>query len=203
MNTPAAIRPARIPAALTGLVVLFAALIASPTVSAQQVAVVDLEFVITQLEEQAEFSRQIQIRGQEFQNERTQRQEQLKALSDELGLLQSGTEAYEKKAEEILRGTLEFDTWVKFTQRVVQRDQKLHIARMYDKTIEAASKIAEAQGFTILLYKATPQDNIEELKAEELAALIRTRKVLWASAQVDVTNRVIQQMNNEFQARGN
>jgi len=165
------------------------------------VAVVDVQAVFDALDEKEAIENQLQQRAQQLQQEEKQRRQEIEQMRSDLEVLGSDSEAYQQQQEEVQQKLIEFRSWRQYSKQKMQRLRGLKIESLYQKTADAAGRVAEDNGYDMVLYKASSTDlNYEN--SEQLSQMLQMRKVLWARDQLDVTDQVIQRMNNEFESGG-
>lgn len=180
-----------------GLAGATAALQAQPTAT----AVVDVQQVFSSLEERTQLEADMQGRAEQFSQQRQNREQQIQQLQQELQVLNPGSDAYQQKQDEYGKAVMEYQVWARFEEQKLKVEHALQLERLYRRTTDAISKVAQEYGYDIVLYKEQPlQLNRQELNIDQVRSQIAIRKVLYASDTVEVTDRVIQRMNNEYQS---
>lgn len=169
---------------------------ATPT----SVAVVNLQEVINQCSQQAAFRADNQAKAQSLQAEQQNRQQQIAAITTALDPLQPRSDAWNKKREELQQKTLEMQVWVQMQEQNNQLEQARQFAEIYVAANEAAASIAQSAGYDIVLQGGDLPDLLR-LNIQQLQTVVQTRKVLYSSDQVDITNAVLQRVNAEFDQR--
>lgn len=163
------------------------------------VAVVDLSVLSNQLNERTKIESDLQARQEDLQRQQEERKNQINRLQQDLAVLAPGTSAYQQKEQELQKAVLEFQVWSNFESQRLNRERGIQKENLYRKVLDAVAKVAQANGYDLVLFKeGKPDFNYENL--QQLDALIHMRKVLYASESVDITSQVIDRMNNEFQA---
>jgi Skp family chaperone for outer membrane proteins len=192
----------------TSVIVILAALLLagwSITAIAQQaqpahptrVAVVDVEKVFNALEEKTSIEAGLQGNADKLKQDGQRRQGELKQMEEDLGILAPGSDAYTKKQEELLIKAAELRAWGEVMNKKLQQERGLQIGSVYRKMLEAIGRIAKQGGYDLVLFKEK-EANFATASPETLSTLIQVRKVLYSADDMDLTDRVIQVMNNEF-----
>lgn len=164
-------------------------------------AVVDLEAVVQRLAEQEEFRGALEKRQNTIKQRQQAEQAEVENLQNALRVLKPGSDDHTKKQEELMQRVIEYQAWLQFEQQRLQRDSTTHIMNLYRKSSAAASELAKSGGYEVLLFRQGEPD-YSQLQAKELSTVIQNRKVLWADPKVDLTDQVVQQMNNAYANRG-
>lgn len=181
---------------VAGMVTAQNALRAEPTA----LAVVDIERAFDELNEKTAVESEIRSRGEELGQEEQQRRQQIRQLREDLDVLASGTNAHRQKEEELNRAIIELQTWAQFQQQRLAREHVLQTERLYRQMMDAIAQMAEAEGFDAVMYREG-EINFQAEQPQELVAQIQMRKVLYASDNIDITDELVQRMNNAYEAR--
>lgn len=163
------------------------------------VAVVDVQKAFDSLREKTTIEAELQTKADQVRQEDEQRKNAIKGLQEDLQILAPGTAAYENKQEELERAVLDRQVWLNFQQSKLNRERAVRIENIYKKMIETIGRVATSSGYKVVLFKEPEVRFTNVQKPEQISALIQVRKVLWAADELDLTDQVIQRMNNEFQ----
>lgn len=164
------------------------------------VAVVDLERVFDQLEEMSALEADANSKAEQIQKQAEEKRQEVQQLQSDLGLLKAGTEEHRQAQEEVEMAAIEFRTWLQFQKQKLERERGVMVEGLYRKTLDAVEQVADGSGYDLVLYKARTTDlNFES--ARDLAQRIQARKVLYADDALDITDEVVQRMNNTYNAR--
>ena len=79
-------------------------------------------------------------------------------------------------------------------------EKVLQTGSMYRKLIDAMGKVATENGYDMVIFKEK-EIPFNKLKPEALSTYIAMRKVLWVRNDLDITDQVVQRMNNEWRNR--
>ncbi|MEM6551322.1 MAG: hypothetical protein AAF750_04255 [Planctomycetota bacterium] len=164
------------------------------------VAVADVEAVIRKLAVQDTFQAELNTRQAQIQAEKQQREAEIEQLQARLKIAAAGTDQAREIENNIVLQTIQLEALLKFEQARLTRDTALHFAKVYQDVIASAGRIAAQNGYAVLMYKSS-EPNLEKLGPKELAQVFQNRKVLWHDGAVDLTQQIILQMNNEFNAQ--
>ena len=161
------------------------------------VAVVDIVMVLESLKEKVQVEADLKTRLERLNEDEQNRKKDLQALQGDLEILAPGTPAFQEKQDELEKGVIELQAWKGFQQKKLYRENAVHIENLYRKATESIGAVARENGYDIVMFKEKPVD-FSSAKPEALSTLIQVRKVLWVSDELDLTEQVIQRMNNEF-----
>ena len=165
-----------------------------------KVAVVSLQEVIAQCNQQQKFRTENQARGADLQAEQEQRQNKIQGLRTQIDPLQTGTDAWRAKRDEIQQATMELEVWAKMQEQNTQLEQARQFAEIYQSANDAAGEVAQSMGFDIVL-QAGDLPDLMSLNVQQLQSIVQSRKVLYAGDNVDITQAVLQRVNANFDQR--
>lgn len=163
-----------------------------------KVAVVNLQDVINNADRQALNRTNNQQRAEDLQAEQKSRQEAIVSLQNQIDPLEPGSSAWRAKRDEIQQKTLELRVWAEMQEQNNQLEQARQFATLYRNASDAASTVAEELGYDVVL-QAGELPDLMRLNIQQLQTVVQTRKVIYSSAQVDITEAVLQRVNAENQ----
>ena len=193
----------------TGLVLTLAALaclaaLAGVTTAQRQgaaaatVGVIDIARVYNSLAEKTEIDAALEAMREGIEKENTTRGEDIKTLQDDLrDLTQPGTDAYNKKRDELQLMALELQAWREFQKKRLGNEQAIRKEKLYKSILDAVAAYAQANEYDLVLYKEA-NVNFRNATSGQVDALIALRKVIWSKDAMDITDSVIAKMNNDF-----
>lgn len=164
-----------------------------------RVAIVDLSRIINDLDERT-------ARQEQLKDFITSQNEKLKALGSQLDtaqtdieLLVAGTPDRRRKEEEVawLRINLEYQK--RWSEQLIDRRRAEVFADLFEKIRDATTKVAQQQGFD-LVFSSDYEGDVPHNQEADIRAVMSTRRVLYASPDIDITEDVVRLMNNEWHA---
>jgi Skp family chaperone for outer membrane proteins len=161
------------------------------------IAVVDVVKVRNAMDEAREVTAEIERELQEFQNQDKARMQAIEELRQDLELLEPNTPAYTAKRQELLFKMVEARTWQEVKKAELNSEHAIQLERLYMKIVAAARDVAELNGYDIVM-AAERQLDFSKANAQEIDALVALRKLLWHTPEINITDQVIQKMNNDF-----
>jgi Skp family chaperone for outer membrane proteins len=216
-HAPARTRSLRSPlaaAALIGACIVATAALRSPAEPAPappppqptSVALVDLEKLMKGLHEMAARNNQNQVQGMKMQDDLTKLNDQAEALKkdlDEGGIIPPGpSERRNEKTAELFQKRALLKATKDSYQAVfdVRRGNIVH--EMYDKIIAAIDAFAKREGYDLVLLddRAIELPPVNAAVANELNPVIEKKRILFARDGMDITDRVMTVMNNQYDA---
>jgi len=165
------------------------------------VATIDLNGVLSQLNERLDREAELQ----EFIDEREatlrERGERIQELETDLEILPPNSQDWREKREEILRERAAVRVERELATALAEEMQTLMQMELFAKINEAAAEYAQQNGFDLVLADDSqlqiPQpQNPEQLRQAQ--QLIVSRRVIYRSDTVDISADVARKMNVEF-----
>jgi|GEM_PF-1198697 len=166
------------------------------------VALVNLERVINNLDERVVRENELKRFIEERRNVIKGKQDQLKQLQDELNLLPEGAANRQAKAEEVARQRIESQVEQQILEQLLQVKRGDVFKRIFKKVIDASERIAQARGYSMVLSNdagATIQPGTDQ----QIQLQMVSRRVLFADSQLDISDDIVQMLNNEWKAGAN
>lgn len=160
-------------------------------------AVVDVQKSFDSLSEKVQVEADLQSAADKIKQEELDRQKDLKQLQEDLGILARNTPAFTQKSDELEKKVVEFQAWRNWQTAKLSRERGVRIEDIYRKLTDAIGRVAKESGYDMVLFKEGPI-RFPADKPEQISAMVQVRKVLWAADDLDLTEQVIQKMNNEY-----
>lgn len=198
-----AFQPAIVAATLTlGAVGLFTAgansRVNAPTPSV--VATVDMERLMNGLAE-------VRSRNEELDRDKAKKQStldemstRLKKLNADLEMLSKETIDYRNKKAEAFELEEHAQSTKKIYQQLIALDSGELIRAVYEKCRATIAKVAEKDGYTLILLDDRSLPMPRTGTFNEMNSFILNKRVLFGAESVDITDRVMTEMNNEYGA---
>jgi len=163
-------------------------------------AVVDVQLTFSSIKEKLQVESELKSHLEQLNRDEQDRKRELEELKSDLEILAPDTPAYNDKQAKLEHSAIELQAWRTFQTQKLSQERGLQVEKLYRKMLDAIASIAEQNGYDLVLFKEKPVD-FRGAKPEALNTLIQVRKVLWSSDQLDLTDEVIQLMNNQFSNR--
>jgi len=192
---------------LPAAAVLAAALTERPAPAEQavrgpgRVAVVDIVKVFNEYEQTKALNMAFEQRRGEIKTEAEKRREVIQDRRKTLEAYKPDQPDYKTIEKEAIHEEIDMQVWLRVQEQEIKNKHKYWLEQTYQKICAAAAKIATDKGFDIIL-------TYEELNAAEipdsnaLKQQIVRRNVIYADAQVDVTDEVLQNLNLDYKSTG-
>ncbi len=177
---------------------------ASPTAT----ATVDLFAVIAGLDEYKARQQSLERNAQERQSEIEQLPAEIGGLEEDLASLEHGTDAFEMVRREPTMKSRFRELRLQTLLNWQAEDTAAMTYELFGKAATSVAEVAERDGWEIIVHGGQPMSippNMN-LRPETAVAAVRewidSRRVIYSSDAVDITESVIQHMNNKYAAGG-
>lgn len=185
-------------------VVALASLAISPVASAAggKVGTIDLNKVLDQLDEKTFRERQLEGFLKTLEDNVNDRAKALKSGREELNILIKGTPSYVAKREEVLRQTAQVQAEAQAAKVLAEEKKKTMQVDLYDKIGDACREFAKKNGYDLIVVDDSKEKIPEDANPQQAQAAMVNKRVMFAAADIDVSDQIASQMNNEFKATG-
>lgn len=129
-----------------------------------------------------------------------EKREQVRAIEAARDALKVETLQYQEKNAELLKVSIEYETWGRLNNANFQREQKLQLKLIYQKIEEAVAEVAKQKGFDLVIsdQRSEMPGEIDRLNIEQLRAIINSRAVLYAGEKADISNDVLALLDAKY-----
>lgn len=169
-------------------------MLASPTA----VATIDIDSVLSQLDERAELEENLQKLGTRLENEVNTMRAELQEMASDLEIFEPGTEEYKELRRKLEITNARARLQEEYAQRVVREEQSNLRRTLFNKIMDATRAYSEQEGWDIVLIDDSGDDANNQMNDEQFGAYIATRSVAYRNNRVDVTDAVATMMNNAY-----
>lgn len=173
-----------------------------PSPAPTRVAVVDMSNVFDNYNRSKEAQNQLREFQQKVETKLKQMRDQIEALKAELDNFNPDSDDYLKRSEELLELTIKFDVSRRVESEKAARKMRTMCEEIYREITQAIQAAAEQSGYDLILYK----DEVKIQKKDKLNVVrekILQRKVLYAHADIDLTEPVLRRLNQAYTLRDN
>jgi Skp family chaperone for outer membrane proteins len=177
---------------------------ASPTV----VVTVNLGAVLEGLEQRSVAEAEIKELGDRSQAEDQRRQKEIEDLRTQLeNLPEADEEARDAVREQIARVALQYQAWGRFALEQLDMEKSLRY-RDLDRSIKSAiAQLCEIEGYDIVLMDDSQQEltvSRDSRVSREVQVLqqMTSRRIVYVNPVADITDELIERMNNAYSAGG-
>ncbi|MDX2147015.1 MAG: OmpH family outer membrane protein [Planctomycetota bacterium] len=206
MNTPSQLCIQRLPKvfALVGCLALAGSLLAGMGTFAPQptrVAVVDVQRVFNSLEQRTAMNEKLTLSGQQRQAELDKRKDALDAAKKQAELLPNKESAeYREALSNVRVRQAEVEAFARVQQQLIAFDTGDTIREIYASMLVAIEDFAKREGYDVVLVDDRDLKIPAQADGDQVTSLIASRRTLFASDAVSITDRIITKMNNDFNA---
>lgn len=178
---------------------------ARPPANPTAVALVNLPKVLQSLDErtvrQDAMSKATESRQKQL-DELTKRIEALNLELDpkEGGTIKPGTAEYRDKLIQLRELQVTLDARFKLLEQVLSFERGTIMRELYVKIDSAVNRIADRDGYDVVLLDDTDFKLPNEASQDDMNRAILARSVLYRHNSIDITDQVVQLLNNEFKA---
>jgi len=170
------------------------------------VAVVNLPAVLEGLEQRAVAEADLIRMAQEIESENDRWREELEGIDAQLKEMPKADEAKRQALQEQgERKLLEYEQWKRYKTDRIDIEKSLLMRDLYKKVHESIEELAAIEGYDIVL----ADDSVDDIAVQpdspvtrenQVQRQIRSLRVLFANSAVDITDQLIERMNNAFSA---
>ena len=177
-------------------------MLAAPTV----VVTLNLQRVVAQLDERAESAVSLEEMRKRAADQDVVWQQDLEALEAELKAIPATQpESAEAKRDKLRLKVLEYNEWVRLQSERLDIETSLLLRDLYRSVQGELAELCEVQGYDIVLIDDSRKELIVNKKLNvqlelQVRKQLSERRVLYASPNVDITDALIERMNNKFAA---
>lgn len=173
---------------------------AKPTAAAS-VAVIDIVKIFNAFQQTNDLNKAFDSKKKQIQAEAEKRRELLLQTQKNLEAYKPGDADYKEREQEAMRAEIDLRTWLTYTEESLKRKHKYWLEQTYQKVCAAAGKVAADKGYVLVLtYEELDSANVKDSSA--LMQQIARRKVIYASAQVDITDETLNRLNLDYKQSG-
>ena len=169
----------------------------APAQNGLKIGLVNIAAVITQCKENRDRDATIQKKQSEIEADFNTLGEELKLLEQELqNVLQPGSPKFEEVLNDFNQKVAWYKEFKQAKNKALELETLVWLSSLYEKMNAEIARLANLKGLSLVLDK----DNMD-LKPktlQELYGLIRGRKVLYSAPTSDMTNEVLQNLDQTY-----
>jgi len=171
---------------------------ASP--AATKVAVVDIVKVFNEYQRTKEINERLNKEQINLQNQRKAKLDRVEALKAQLESLNPDSKDYYQRQKELLEASIELKNFTDIKSEEVKREFRVLTEDIYKQILKSVEDAAKDMGYDLVLYL-----DMMEIKGDSFPALlekIRERKVMYAAKHIDITQNVLDVLNQTYKLKG-
>lgn len=178
---------------------------ARPPANPTAIAVVNLPKVLQSLDERTVRQDAMTKSTESRQKQLDELTKRIEALTLELdpeqgGTIKPGTAEYRDKLIQLRELQVTLDARFKLLEQVLSFERGTIMRELYQKIENGVNRIADRDGYDVVLLDDTDFKLPNEAGQEDMNRAILARSVLYRHASTDITDQVVQLLNNEFKA---
>lgn len=125
--------------------------------------------------------------------------EKLEQVRSDVDLLVIGSDERRRKEEEAARLNVDLEVQRRWAEQLTDRRRAEVFANLFNKIEAASAQVSQQRGFDLVLSNDAGAEVAPTTEAQA-RAMMGGRRILYASPNVDITDAVVKQMNNEWSA---
>ncbi|TVQ53360.1 MAG: hypothetical protein EA377_08100 [Phycisphaerales bacterium] len=178
------------------------------------VATIDITKVMEGLEQRSNAEIKLDQMRVEFNEEREKRETRIRELDRQLREKQqevreqrAGMDDLQRIEERIALEEVNFQVWIQFQSDRIDVEKALLWQDLYRAIRRAVGEMAEGERYDMVIYDNTSEElfiNPESRMSREMQVQqqIVSRQLIYSGRSLDVTNELVERMNNQFRAGG-
>ncbi len=172
---------------------------ASPT----SIATVDLKRLWAQLDEQEALDQELQTLERDLLEKLQLRKDAVATLQADRDTLEPGSPRFLERSREVLLAKMDAQAFAEYSMSTLDLQLALNLQKMYWKTNDAVKQLAVGR-FQLILYRDVLttfrfQESSRLSRMAQVRQQIASRTMLHAEPSIDLTDELIQRMNNAYQ----
>ncbi len=172
---------------------------AAKSTATGRVGCVNVVVVFNGFQRQKDLTEEMNQLQARLQEENRQRRDKIDALQAELERLDPDDPTYVQRTRDLLAQQIDYKNWVDLRQADLTREVGLWTVKIYREILKATEALAEKEGYDLILYKGEFEPT--SMDPETVKDLIRANQVLYAHNSIDLTQAVLDKLNNDYRAQ--
>lgn len=189
---------------LAGIITCLVIFASAPLMAADgtRIAVASAARIFSEMQERKDLNERLRSDQKLLSGVKAEKEERLRALQAAREALKADSPQYQEKNAELLKATIEYETWGKLSEANRQRDMKLQTRRLFEKIEQAVGEVARQKGYDLILTDQRPElpEDMDRVNMEQLLSLINARSVLYAGEKVDISSDVLALLDARYRA---
>lgn len=158
-----------------------------------RIGIVDISKVFEKYKKRIDLDQKLKELEKEFQDEINKKRKEMIDLDEETQLLDLGSETRSKNEELLERKNVELEGYAKFAERQLLKKYKDFFENTYDEVVKKVEQIGKQENFDLIIKKEDPGSESNQIS--DLQFKIGIRTVLYHSKSVDITSKIIENLN--------
>ena len=165
---------------------------ASASGSGSRIGVVSVRTVFNKTRHQIEFRSQAIARRRRDQTAWEDLGREVQAGEEDLQTRNPGTADYLQRLQAVMDGRAKLESRKQFIEQQNALENKLWTEKLYQETLKIVGALAKERGLDLVLERTEPNF---PMASDELMATLGTHKVLYAGAEIDLTQEVLKRLD--------
>ncbi len=169
-------------------------LVAQPTA----VATVDIDSVLSQLDERSKLETDLASIAASFENEVNALKTNAEELAEDVGIYEPGTDGFKDARHKAEEANLGWRMKGELANRRIAEEHSELQRTLYIKIMAGVRAYAEAEGWDIVLIDDSAELPPYGLTSDQFSAFVSTRTLAFRTEAVDISDAVATTLNNAF-----
>lgn len=169
------------------------------TTAPTRVAVCDLVRVFADYERSKDLGVEMNKRNQTIEAENTKRVKKMEELKTEMDGYKIGSKKHTDVMDKMLRTEIERQVWQRMQQASILADRRRLMEEMFEQIKDTIAAVAKERNIDLVLQLAPKE--MDARNVQELVAQIDRRKVLYNTTDINITNAVLQRVNESYRIK--
>lgn len=169
-------------------------------------AVVNISKVFSALNEKIDDDTQLEAMTKKIKDEQQSREAELEKFQDQLKnntLFNPNSPEYKKLQDDAMKKSMEYQVFVQVSQQRLLMEQRLKTIQLYRNISKAVEGYAQSHGIGLVFVADDTPDFTNAPNIDAVKQLIANRKVIYAHPDYDITQQIIEKMNEDYKLGGN
>ena len=169
-----------------------------PPATPTAIATVDVVTIFDQLQELQDLEADLDNRKSTRQSQLDEVNNQLKAITADLEVMNRGTDEYKDKVREAMEMQAVYKARSDALNQILSIDRGNMMRDLFTSVSDAISRVADREGYDVVLFDDSAFVVPENVPHQEVQRAIVTRSLIYRHNSIDITNQVIDLMNSEY-----
>lgn len=165
-----------------------------------RVGVCDIHKALTGYKRLSDLRTQVEANEKAFRDEAKRRQEVVEQLLEQVSAINKDSPDYVKRDQEAWQKIYEVKAFQEVEQNKLERARRDGLQACYEDLIAVIKQYSAEVGLDVVHYSAAVPLEASR-NVQELESLINSRRLLYTSQRVDITEVITQRLNAEWEKR--
>ncbi len=162
-----------------------------------KIAVLNVSKIIVECQEYLDKDKEVKEKQRELQSELEVLDKETAAIEQELKtVLQPGSADYKSRLKEWFDKSAKVKALGEYEKEMMKDETYSWTQELYVKLQDTTKRIARRDGYTLVMNTIDMQDNFRTLT--DLYAFIRSRQIIYNIPEIDITAKVIEEMDADY-----